>query len=249
VKAVIAIRDSTNYHHSAWVNGLLANGYSMCDRIDRPEPDDVLLLWNRNARDEPDARNFEKHGATVLVAENGYMGKWWNGHKWFALSVGHHNGAGWIPDLPDRWNRYGFEFPAWKTDGTELVFLPQRGIGEHGIAMQKGWNPPVNCRTRPHPGINPCVELPEDLKNARAVLTWGSGAAIKAIANGVPCFHGFREWICKDASIFIDGKNDFDSVHLCDRLPAFRRVLSGMWTASEHGRFVAGSSERPSALI
>ena len=233
MRAKINILDSANYLLPVWRRGVQAAGYRLCDKLADPQPDDLLIIWNRRQNDEQEAKRFEAAGATVLVAENGYLGKWWNGHKWFALSQCHHNGAGWIPYLPSRWDRYAVELAPWREAGGELVALPQRGIGEVGVAMPRDWKPPVPCRVRPHRGIHETLPLEDDLANASAVITWGSGAAIKALLMGIPCFHAFQNWIGRDSSTLITPETAFDKPWRGDRLVTFQRVLSGMWTASE----------------
>lgn len=232
MRAWVKIPDSTNYHQGAWISGLCAAGYKATTDRFTPVSGDLLVIWNRGVQHTADADEFEKAGGNVLVAENGYLGKWWNGHKWFALSVGHHNGAGWYPYLPDRWDRYAIILPAWRQHGTEVVALPQRGIGEAGVAMPRGWEPSVRCRIRPHLGIKEAIPLEDDLIHAKAVITWGSGAAIKAMALGIPVVYEFREWIGKDAATHISVA-EFDNLEQFDRLPTFRKVLSAMWTVDE----------------
>lgn len=231
MRCSLRIPDSTNYQRADWKAGLTAAGYTVCD-FQRPEKGDLLVIWNRSHRDEQAAQAFEAVGGHVLVAENGYLGKWWNGHKWFALSANHHNGAGWIPHLPERWDRYAVPFGEWRRTGSEIVALPQRGIGEVGVAMPRDWKPPVKCRIRPHMGIKPCVDLAEDLQNARAVVTWGSGAAIKCLLWGIPVFYEFPQWIGRLAATHTSIA-DYDRPWHPDRLPVFQKVLSGMWTDSE----------------
>ena len=212
--------------------GLQALGYSIVNEIPHPTPADVLCLWNRTIRDEELARKFEQAGATVLIFENGYLGKSYCGHRWFAISDGHHNGLGWIPELGSaRRIRYMEHLGDWQ-DGTEIVALPQRGIGESGVAMPRDYVFPSFCRVRRHPGTANCIPLEHDLANAKAVVTWGSGAAIKALSMGVPCFHAFPFWIAASASTHVSIA-DYDNPPRPDRLSAFDRIFNGMWTQSE----------------
>jgi hypothetical protein len=118
----------------------------------------------------------------------------------------------------------------WRDYGTEFVALPQRGIGESGVAMPRGYAFPSMCRTRRHPGINPCVPLEQDLAKASAVVTWGSGAAIKALAMGIPCFHAFPQWIAAGASTPIEL---FPEINRPCRKDTFKRIFNSMWTMEE----------------
>lgn len=87
-------------------------------------------------------------------------------------------------------------------------------------------------RVRAHPGQKSCKPLDDDLANASAVATWGSGAALKALLWGIPCFHGFRRWIGAGASTFLQDANP-NAPQRPDRLETFRRVASAMWRVSE----------------
>ena len=86
--------------------------------------------------------------------------------------------------------------------GEEILVLPQRGFGPQEVAMPEGWvdttvaaikrktSRPV--RVRKHPGNHPPeIPIEHDLDNVWAVVTWGSSAAIKALAAGVPVFYCF----------------------------------------------------------
>ena len=68
--------------------------------------------------------------------------------------------------------------------GGEVVILPQRGIGSPSVAMPMHWLRDVSKlgRIRRHPGRHVGPPLEDDLRNARAVVTWGSGAAVRPSA-------------------------------------------------------------------
>src|SRR5688572_20634086 len=73
-------------------------GYTVMNSVQHPiHSDDVLVLWNRHAHEDGIAQQYEKAGARVMVAENGYIGTDPEGGKLFALALNYHNGAG-------RWN-------------------------------------------------------------------------------------------------------------------------------------------------
>jgi hypothetical protein len=203
------------------------------EQLPDPKPGDVLLIWNRSGVNEHDARRFESVGATVLVAENGYLGKEWLGIKWFALAIGHHNGLGlWHDEGPDRWDRYGVELHPWRS-GHEVVVLPQRGIGEPGIAMPRSWPAAKYGRVREHPGIRPCKPLNDDLAHAAYVVTWGSGAALKALLFGVPVYYGLSGWIGAQAALPISDIGGSPKRSDADRLAMFRRLAWAQWTVNE----------------
>jgi hypothetical protein len=187
-----------------------------------------------------EAKRFERAGARVVVAENGYMGRKWNGAEWFAMSLGHHNGAGTWPALgPDRWDSWKLLLAPWRTGGTEVVLLPQRGIGEPGVAMPSSWTRDAQkiigtSRVRAHPGEKGGgVPLDIDIARAKCVAVWASGAGIKALAMGVPVFYSLDRWIaagaCRHLKDWKDGPLRDDAL----RLEMFRRLAWAMWNMAE----------------
>ena len=78
--------------------------------------------------------------------------------------------------------------------GSSITREPRDWIGrvERSLRLRTG----RTVRTRPHPGpqgVIPKVSLRDDLRNAYAAVTWGSSAGLKAIAMGVPVFHGLPD--------------------------------------------------------
>ena len=86
---------------------------------------------------------------------------------------------------------------------------------------------------RPHPGTKPAKPLADDLKGAAAVATWGSGAALKALALGIPVFYDFPRWIGAGAGTTLDCR--IKAPLRCDasRLAMFRRLAWAQWRLSE----------------
>lgn len=239
MRAQCLLPDGPNYRRGEFLAGLRAAGYVVEDRIPRPAAGDVLVIWNRPARNEMEARRFEHAGAAVLVCENGYLGKQWRGAKWFSIARGHHAGAGeWPAGGPERWDGWGVELAPWRRGGREVVVLAQRGIGEPGVASPPGWAERVarqiGGRVRPHPGGDaPAVPLADDLAGTACVVTWHSGAAVHALLMGVPVFHAFPDWICAGAARPLA---HFAAGTRCDdvaRLEALRRMAWAMWTVDE----------------
>lgn len=240
-RALCMIRPLPHYRRDAFEAGLRATGYKLVPALSDPKPDDLLVIWNRQGSNQTLAKQFTAAGAKVLVAENGYMGKRWIDREWFAISRDHHNGAGrWPAGGPERWDNWGVELKPWRESGTEVVLLPQRGIGEPGVAMPLNWTKDTLAvlatrfaRVRQHPGDKEGVPLETDLRNASSVVTWASGAAIKAIAMGIPCFYSFPKWIGAPAARPLA---DYRNGPLRDdaaRLAMFRRLAWAMWTLEE----------------
>jgi len=197
----------------------------------------VLLIWNRSKNREAIAKRYEDAGATVIVTENGYIG------KTKTLAVGHHSGAGsWYVGEADRWAPLGVELEPWREDGEHILVLPQRSIGEEGIAMPRGWETQIEqylkkitkrpIRIRKHPGKDKTAPptLEEDLQGCWSAVTWASGAGIKAIIAGVPVFHQLKSWIGAPAATT---EFDIESPWMGDRMPMLRRLAWSQWTWDE----------------
>lgn len=243
MKACLLIRDLPPYRRSAFVAGLEACGYSVDDKEDT-SPDNILVLWNRYGRFDTVAKRYEDKGLPVLIAENGYLGRDWQNKHWYALAKTGHNGVGkWLYGGADRWDGMNVEFAPWRETGKEIVVLATRHIGIHGIAEPYGWlqktverlhrHSKLQVRVRNHPGENKCVPLDIDLANAKAVVSWGSGGALKAMLWGIPAVYGFNSWIGREAATpleaFLGGALRFQA----DRLNMFRRLAWAMWTTDE----------------
>lgn len=199
------IRPHPHYRRQAFEEGLARAGYRVREAVPDPTEHDVLVIWNRYGRCESEAARFESRGATVLVVENGYIGQDDQGQQYYAIARKHHNGAGLWRVFDARRRIGGVTVEPWRQGGTEIVLLAQRGIGPKGVAQPHQWpretldhlrritDRPV--RIRAHPGTRDCVPLMEDLADAWCVVTWASGAAIKALCAGIPVFHGLKQWI------------------------------------------------------
>lgn len=237
MRALNLLREQLHYRRDAFDEGLRAVGFEVVKALPRPAPDDLLVIWNRYGGYDEIARYFEQFGARVVVAENGYLGKAWRGGDWYALALNHHSGAGKWPDGgPERWAQHGTELARWRDGAGEILVLGQRGIGEAGIASPTGWAEAVQRqyggRIRPHPGKNePAVSLEADLADARAVLTWHSGAALLALLAGVPVFYAFPRWIGAEAARPLW---EFEAgPRQGDRLAMFQRLAWAQWQLDE----------------
>lgn len=233
---------SPYYRRESFWKGLSRLGYRVKEPPKaNPEPQDVLLIWNRSRANHEHASRYEAAGARVLVAENAYIGKDAQGHHLYAIALGHHLGAGtWKEGSEDRWTPLGIGVAPWRPRGREIVLLPQRGFGEPGVAMPQDWVRSVterlkrvtdrSIRVRPHPGPgkpDPIV----DLMDAWAAVTWASGAGIKALVSGVPVFHEMPKWIGGPAAKF--GVGDIENPWMGDRLPMLRRLAWSQWNVEE----------------
>lgn len=183
------------------------------------------MTWNRIGAANAAAHRFQKAGLPVLVAENAAWGNSFAGCEWYTIANGHHNTAGTFPvGGPERWDSLDQTPAEWRAGG-ETVILPQRGIGSPPVAMPRGWTEKVKKkyrgRVRKHPGRRPGVTLEEDLTRCGRVITWGSGAAIKALLLGIPVKSYMPGWI---------GEQDNTDA---GRLAMFRRLAWAQWRWSE----------------
>jgi len=237
-RALCLVREALHYRRDAFLSGLRAAGFKVVPTLKTPGPGDALVIWNRYGWYAAEANRFEAAGARVVVAENGYLGKAWCGGNWYALSIGHHAGAGkWRIGGPERWDALGVELAPWRS-GDEIVVLGQRGIGEPGIAAPDRWAERARRRfggrIRPHPADKSVAAVPlaGDLANAKAVVTWHSGAALQALLLGVPVFYEFDRWIGAPAARHVSkfGEPLRDDAA---RLSMFRRLAWAQWQLEE----------------
>lgn len=236
------LRTTLHYRRDCFLDGLRRCGYEVGQPPKpHPEPEDVLLVWNRHGVHGMHADRYEASGARVIVAENGYIGSDASGSQLYALALNHHLGAGvWSEGSEDRWSQLKIRLEPWRERGDEIVVLPQRGIGAKSIAMPSWWADDVvgrlrkltdrPVRVRPHPGMSRTDPGP-DLQRAWAAVTWASGAGIKSIVHGVPVFCEMPHWIGLPAARF--GLSDLESPFLGDRLPMLRRLAWAQWTLTE----------------
>ena len=237
------IRDQPHYRADAFRLGLKRAGYTPTDH----QNCDLLVVWNRYGWRDQVAKETEKRGGKVIVVENGYLGNEFAGDRWYAMSISQHNGAGTYPQGgPERWDSLGVEIAPWQNGDLPLVVLPQRGIGPPGVAMPNGWTEricaslnrqKIKHRVRQHPGKQTrIVDLQQDLAGARGVLTWGSGAALKAMLYGIPAFYDFPRWIGAPAARaceLTDFHEPIPAPMVDRRLDMFRRLAWAQWRVSE----------------
>lgn len=227
MRAWLNLRHAVPERRAAFVSGLERCGYTVVDGVtSRPGERDLLVTWNRIREGQTCANAFESRGLPVLVAENAAWGNDFAGGHWYSLARSFHNTAGMFPiGGPERWDSLGVDLPAWRQEGSEIVILPQRGIGPPGVAMPLSWpqqaQRDTGGRIRMHPGRNPAKPLQDDLAKAIFVVTWGSGAAIKALLWGIRVHSHMPDWI---------GEQDNTEA---GRLAMFRRLAWAQWSLAE----------------
>lgn len=226
MKAWINLRYTVPERIKAFVSGIERLGYKAeIGFPDRIGPKDTFITWNRVNIGNAVAQQFQDRGLPVIVAENAAWGNDFLGRRWHSLARNYHNTARCFPiGSHDRWELLGVELAPFRRPG-ETVILPQRGIGSSPTRMPSGWAQDAlrryGGRIRPHPGTKPCKPLENDLAQAGRAISWGSGAAIKALMWGIPVVSEMPNWIgaCENTE---EG-----------RLAMFRRLAWAQWQLSE----------------
>lgn len=222
MKAYLNLRYTVQSRVDSFIAGLNALGFAIGNRLDS----DIFVTWNRVADSEKIAQQFEAAGKPVIVAENASWGNEFLGGKWHTLALGRHNTAGCFPVGDNsRWDNLGVTLAPWRCSTVlhplETVVLGQRGIGAYG--MPRDWPSTVKHlgRYRPHPGRGTGIPLEHDLRNCGKVITWGSGAAVKALMWGIKVESHMPSWIGRQGN--------------CDesRLEMFRRMAWCNWQLDE----------------
>lgn len=225
MRAWLNLRHSVPERLKAFTQGLERCGYTVVEGLTtKPGKGDILVTWNRIRDGHPAACRFEESGHPVLVAENAAWGNGFVGNHWYTIARTAHNQAGRFPiGEADRWDALGVRLDRWRKQG-ETVILPQRGIGNVG-QMPLQWPAKALAkyggRIRKHPGQGPAIPLEQDLRICGRVITWGSGAAIKALMFGIQVVSEMPNWI--GAQDNTDG----------GRLAMFRRLAWAQWTLEE----------------
>jgi hypothetical protein len=230
VRAWLNLRYTVPERRRIYAAGLKRLGY----RIEQgatlaPRNGDILVTWNRFGIGHESAKQFEKHGLSVLVTENAAWSNDFAGSRWYTIARTRHNTAGMFPVGDDaRWDDLGVDLPEFRAEG-ETVILPQRGIGSPPTSMPRRWMDRVKepGRVRLHPGTRPALPLEQDLANCGRVITWGSGAAIRALLMGIPVTSYMPDWI---------GEQDNTDA---GRLAMFRRLA---WAQHRHSEIESGEA-------
>lgn len=244
------IKEQPAYRADAFVAGLRACGFHVRHRElpgnEKPGPEDVLVIWNRYSDREQTADTWERQGGTVLVCENGYVGRDGEGRQYYAIARHGHNGSGqWDPAGPERWEALEIGHAAWRTSGDHILVAPNRHFGPRGFIMPIDWQAATvkrlrqltkrPIRVRPHPnGDPPERPLAEDLANCWQVVIWASSVGVHALLAGIPVIATAPHWILK--SCCPARLEDVDVTLVGERLPAFERLAWAQWSVDEIAR-------------
>lgn len=195
-RAWLNLRFTVPERRAVFTEGLERIGFEVRHELTRsPDAGDVFVTWNRIHEGDEVARIFTDRGLPVIVAENATWGNSFAGRGWYTLARNYHNVAGMFPDGgPERWDALGVELEPFRTGG-ETVVLPSRGIGPGCYRMPPDWPQRQQGRVRWHPGRIERKPLREDLAGCGRVVTWGSGAAVKALIWGIPIEPHQPRWL------------------------------------------------------
>lgn len=200
--AWLNLRHSVPERQKAFVDGLTKAGYTVRAGFPgRIGARDCFVTWNRIGDGHTWAKRFEAEGNRVLVAENSTWGNGFLGRHWYCIFPDYHNAMPVKPFIvdPSRFDALNVPLAPWRPKGETLI-LPQRGIGPPGIAMPQEWPRSAakryKGRVRLHPGRDKSAKsLEEDLQSVGLAVTWGSGAAVKALMVGVRVISEMPRWI------------------------------------------------------
>lgn len=217
--------------------GLKKLGFELAERPKNlPTKDDVLVLWNRLPTVDADAKRYEDAGAHVIVCEHG----WIKPEGLYAICRNHHNGYGsWHVGPRSRWPGFGIAAKPWRTKGEHILVIPQRGMGVPPVAMPRNWLEDVLPRLiaatdrpiRVRHAVDRIHPLEPEFEDAHAIVTWASGAGIKAIVAGYPVFYEMPAWIGSLAAI--QGLNNLEHPYLGERNTLFHNMSWALWTPEE----------------
>lgn len=244
--AMCQIRDQPHYRRQAFMDGLRKTGYSVVNSGRASSPADLLIIWNRYGAQEAMADSWERTGGTVLVTENGYIGKDDLSRQYYAISAHGHNGAGWWPTGDGkRFAELQIELSDWKlSEAGHYLVCGQRGIGSREMASPDNWHniaaskikkqTSQEVRIRLHPGNKPpATTLYHDLNGAEACVVWSSSSGVKALVAGYPVYFDSPYWICSSSALRISdiGKRVLTDDQL--RLAALERMAWAQYSVLE----------------
>ena len=225
--AYLNLRYTVPERREAFINGLKRLGFTIKECIPvRIDIGDIFVTWNRIGWADSVAANFINHGLPVIVAENATWGNEFAGKKWYTLARNYHNTSNCFHIGDDaRWDYLGIALKPFK-DEKGVIILHQRGIGSPPTTMPNNWATRAQAQhggtIRHHPGrIKNSIPLELELQKYGTAITWGSGAAIKALMMGLQVKADMPNWI-----------GDQDNTEQ-GRLDMFRRLAWAQWELEE----------------
>lgn len=252
--ALCQIRSQPHYRRYAFEEGLRRAGYFLVESGSPKKPEDLLVIWNRYGAYDAMANTWERAGGTVLVCENGYIGRDELDRQYYAISVHGHNGSGWFPvGDEDRFAKLGIELEPYHPHGEHIIVRGQRGIGTLQMASPPNWHDEMGRTLRkvqklpvkviPHPGnVDPKPTHDEEMRKAEACVIWSSALGVRALTLGIRVFYDAPKWICEHAAQEVDvsigdriGHDPYSSAEIFDgaRKTALHKMAWGQRTVAE----------------
>lgn len=244
--ALCLIRPQPNYRRDAFEKGLQRVGYTLVQSGHPESRDDLLIIWNRYGFSDTMARAWEAKGGTVIVCENGYLGRDKDDRQYYALSVHGHNGSGWFPlGGHDRFAELGIQVQPWANhlEG-HIVVRGQRGIGVAPVASPPNWHDdtartlrksqPRPVKVIPHPGnVDPKPTHEADLAGAHACVIWSSATGVRALVLGIPVFYAAPYWVASDCAMRLNGSVESPLMDDEKRKVALHKMAWGQRSVAE----------------
>ena len=244
MRTIVKIRTQPHYRHEAFIKGLKKTGHSISSGFEGdPTENDLLIIWNRYGYNHQLATEYEKHGAKIIVVENGFYGKDDQDRQYYSMARDVHTGSGkWYIVNISRFEDLNIKFKPWRDKGSYILVCPQRGIGPPNFSMPRTWPEDVSrrlskltdreIRIRRHPGNKPAgTPLTTDLSDAWAVVVWSSNCATEALIQGIPVFYEAPSIVTKLACN--SGIKDIEEPKYPGRVPAFIQMSWAQWSVYE----------------
>lgn len=230
-RAYLLLRHNVRERIEAFTAGLQRHGYKVIDSPlnDRGGEGDVVISWNRIGTADDAIRRFTERGGRAIIAENATWGNDFAGGRWYTIANNHHNMAGCFP-IGDsrRFDALRVLLHPFRREETVTLLLPQRGIGRPPVVMPPDWlmrarHVYPRALVRAHPGNVKTTDADffRSLMGVGTVVTWGSGAAIRALIQGCKVISDMPNWI---------GAQDNTEA---GRLEMFRNLAWAQWRLEE----------------
>lgn len=249
-RAFLNIKKDPHYRRFSFESGLRRLGFGIVEHPLCLGEGDVAIFWNLYAGStEVEAASLKARGVTVIVAENGYIGKDANGVQLYAMALDGHNGSGrWFVGERDRLEKFGIRAEPLKKakPGAPFLICGQRGIGSSTMASPPGWHHRIEQElaragipyvTRPHPGMDQRerARLEDQILASAGVVIWSSACGVASLTLGVPVWRDAPHWVCEGAASVYKGPESLSSPNTSDeaRRAALHRMSWAQWSVEE----------------
>lgn len=215
-----------------------------------PEPSFFYGISNENQEHWSQAL-LHQRDIDWYYSDNSYFDKTRGTHFRVTKNRLQHSGLGTSDGK--RFASLGIEIKSWRTAGRHIVVCPQsddfmrRIVGYNGDwladitqALLLRTERPLKVRHWQRDKAAAAATLHEDLRDAWALVTWSSAAAIEAILAGIPAVVS-GQCAAKPVSIQMDDIDDADPQGI-DRYEWAAVLADNQWTLDEFRRGVAWSA-------